>query len=170
MVQAREIPEEEVALLEAKGRRIKGRREYRRLESVLLRAKEGKTAEEIAVILKIHPRTVEKHHERYFKEGLAAFEAKSPGKVGPRLMSAEEEKALFKTLEEKAQRGEWLNAAQVKPLYEEKAGKAIGESTIYKILYRNQWSKKRPRPKHPKGDPEAQSLFKKTPRNHSFDC
>ena len=170
MVQAREITPEEIELLEARGRKIKGRFEYRRLESILLRAKEGKTAKEIAVILKIHPRTVEKHHERYFKEGLAAFEAKSPGKPGPRLMSDKEEKALFKTLEEKAEQGEWLKAAQIKPLYEEKVGKPVGESTIYKILHRNKWSKKQPRPKHPKADPQEQSLFKKTARNHPVDC
>lgn len=170
MVRAREITEEEIEILEAKGRKIKGRLEYRRLESVLLRAKEGKTAEEIAVILKIHPRTVEKHHERYFNEGLAAFEAKSHGKPGPRLLSAEEERVLFTTLEEKAEEGKLLKAAQIKPLYEEKAGKPIGGSTIYKILYRNQWSKKRPRPKHPKADPQEQSLFKKTARNYPVDC
>ena len=70
MVQAREISAEEVGLLEEKGRQIRGRREYCRLQSVLLRARNGKTAQEIAEILGIHRRTVEKHHQRYFEQEL----------------------------------------------------------------------------------------------------
>src|SRR5437588_9841295 len=103
MNKIREFTAEEIELLEEKAKKIKGRLEYRRLESVLLRARDGKTSEEIAEILKIHPRTVEKHHQRYFQEGLAAFEPKNPGPpLGvPRFMSVEEEKALFKTLEER---------------------------------------------------------------------
>ena len=85
-------------------------------------------------------------------------------------MSTEEEKEWFKTLEERAERGNWLKAAQIKPLYEEKVGKPIGTSTIYKILNRIQWSKKRPRPRHPKADQQEQSLFKKTRGNHPSDC
>jgi transposase len=165
MKKTREFTDEEIELLEEKGKKIKGRLEYRRLECVLLRARDGKTSEKIAEILKIHPRTVEKHHQRYFQEGLAAFEPKNPGPLQgvPRFMSVEEEQALFKTLEERAEQGDWLSACRIKPLYEEKAGKPLGMNTIYDILHRNRWSKKRPRPKHPKGDPEAQSLFKKTP-------
>jgi transposase len=172
MQKTREFTNEEIELLEEKGKKIKGRLEYRRLESVLLRARDGKTSKEIAEILNIHPRTVEKHHQRYFQEGVAAFEPKTPGPPPgvPRFMSVEEEKALFQSLEERAEQGDWLGAGQIKPLYEEKSGQALGKNVIYKILNRNKWSKKRPRPKHPKGDPEAQSLFKKTARDDSKYC
>jgi len=156
MVQARAITQEEVELLKAHGKKIRGR-----LESVLLRAEEGKTAAEIAVILQINPRTVEKHHQRYFKEGLAAFEFKKPGlKAGvPRYTTLEAEKALFTELQEKAAQGDLLKAAQIKPLYEQRIGRALGKSTIYKILIRNRWSKKKPRPRHPKGNDEAKEDF-----------
>jgi transposase len=164
MVKARVISQEEIETLEAKGNKIKTRKEYRRLESVLLRAKEGKTAEEIGVILKINPRTVEKHHRRYFEEGLAAFDAKKPGvqKGTPRHTTVETEKTLFSELKEKAQEGEILKAGQIKPMYEERIGRTIGKSTIYKILKRNRWSKKQPRPRHPEGNDAEKESFKKT--------
>lgn len=161
MAQARAIRLEEIAALEAKGEKIKGRREYRRLQSVLLRAKEGKTAEEIAEILNIHPRTVEKHHQQYFKEGLQAFEAKKTGPKGPRLLSAEAEKALLNDLESRAAQGQILSGFEVKEAYERAVGQPVALSMIYVVLHRNGWSKKHPRPRHPKGDEEAKSLFKK---------
>ncbi|MEM0951628.1 MAG: hypothetical protein AAGI66_05730 [Cyanobacteria bacterium P01_H01_bin.74] len=37
------------------------------MENVLLRAKENKTAEEIAVILEIAPKILQKHRTRYFE-------------------------------------------------------------------------------------------------------
>lgn len=164
MVQARVISQEEIEAIEAKGKKIKGRKEYRRLESVLLRAKEGKTAEEIAIILRIHPRTVEKHHDRYFTEGLAAFDAKKPGiqKGVPRYTTIETEKALFTELKEKAEQGEILKAGQIKPMYEKRIGRQIGKSMIYKVLKRNGWSKKEPRPGHPQGNEAEKEAFKKT--------
>lgn len=161
MVRARVITDEEIAALEARGEKIKGRREYRRLQSVLLRAKEGKTAEEIAGILNIHPRTVEKHHRRYFEEGLQAFKVQKTGPKGPRLLSAEAEKELLKKLELKAAQGGILTGEQVRKAYEREAGQPMALSTIYVVLQRNGWSKKRPRPRHPQGDEEAKSLFKK---------
>jgi transposase len=161
LVQARVITSEEIAALESKGKKIKGRREYRRQQSVLLRAKEGKTAEEIGKILNIHPRTVEKHHQRYFEEGLQAFEEKKGSPKGPRLLSAEAEKALLKNLEAKAAQGQLLTGFQIKEEYEREVGRPVALSTIYVVLERNGWSKKHPRPRHPQGDEEAKSLFKK---------
>jgi transposase len=163
LVQARVIGEKEIEELEVLEKRLKGKKEYRRLQSVLFRAKFNKSAAEISQLLGIHSRTVEKHHERYFSEGWAAFEGKQAGPpAGSKLTGTAEEKALFKELEEKAAQGEWLKAAQIKPLYEELAGRTVGLTTIYNVLHRNGWSKQKPRPKHPKGDPEAQTLFKKT--------
>lgn len=159
---AKLISQEEVEALEARGKKIKGRKEYRRLQSVLLRAKENKTPEEIGRILEIHPRTVQKHQQRYFVEGLKAFEARKPGPKGPKLLKAEEEAALFESLKEEAAQGRLVNTSTIKAKFEEKAGKSCSKNTIYRALQRNKWSKKQPRPRHPKGDDEAKGLFKKT--------
>lgn len=112
-------------------------------------------------ILNIHPRTVEKHHQRYFEEGLQAFERQKTGPKGPRLLSNEAEKALLKNLELKAVQGEILTGSQVKEAYEQETGQPVALSTIYVVLQRNGWSKKRPRPRHPQGSDEAKRLFKK---------
>lgn len=172
MAQARTITQEEIELLEETRKKLKGRVEYRRLESVLFRAKEGKSAKEIASILRIAPRTVEKHQARYFKEGLAAFEVKKPGpKAGiPRYTTLEDEKALFTELEEQAKQGEWLKATKIKSLYEKRVNRPLGKTTIYKIFARTGWSKKQPRPTHPKGSEEVRDEFKKIPRNSSKYC
>ena len=164
MVRARVIHSDEIKHLEETEKTIQGKREYVRLQSVLLRARQGKTAKEIGQVLNLHPRTVEKHHEDYFKEGISAFEPKTPGPKqgeGPRLMSQEQEQAVLEKLESQASQGQVLTGAQVKEAVEQELGKTIGLTTSYTILHRNGWQKQSPRPKHPKGDDEAKVLFKK---------
>jgi transposase len=156
------ISQSEIEELEAIAPKIKGRKEYRRLQSVLLRAKENKSPEDIGKILNIHPRTVQKHQQRYFSEGLDVFNTKKTGPKGPVLLKADVELALFESLKAEALQGEYVGIARIKACFEEKLGRACGKSTIYLAIHRNGWSKKQPRPRHPKGDEEAKCLFKKT--------
>lgn len=167
---ARQISQKEIEELEAQAPKIKGRREYRRLQSVLLRAKENKSPEEIAEILGIHPRTVQKHHQRYFREGDKAFKQGITGPKGPLLLSEAQEVELFNSLKTEAAEGQLMNATKIKSRFEEKVGKPCAKSTIYVVLKRNGWSKKQPRPRHPKGDEEAKQVFKKTTRNNPVNC
>lgn len=162
---AKPISKEEIEALEARAPKIKGRKEYRRLQSVLLRAKENKSPEEIAQILGIHSRTVQKHQQRYFVEGMKAFEPGKPGPKGSRLLNPAQESELFESLKEEAAQGQLVNASTIKARFEEKVGRPCASSTVYLAIHRNQWSKKQPRPRHPKGDDEAKRLFKKTCRN-----
>ena len=158
---------EEIESLEALGKHLKGKTEYRRLQCILLRVKYKKGVDEIAEMLQLHRRTVYKHQERYRREGLEAFKARKPGfQEGPRLLTSTEEKALLKALEIQAGEGQLLTGNQVKQALEDKIGRPIGLSTVYVFLHRNDWSKQKPRPRHPKGDEEAKSLFKKTTGTH----
>ena len=153
---------QEIEQLELLGKQLKGKQEYNRLQSVILKIRNGKGAEEIADLLQLNVRTVYKHQARYRKEGLSAFESKKPGSPsGPRLMSREEENALLKALEERAGEGQLLTASQVRQAGEEKLEKPVALSTVYLILHRNAWSKQRPRSRHPQGDQEAKTTFKK---------
>jgi transposase len=161
-MRVRLISEQEVAELERLSKKIKGCREYCRLQSVLLRARDGKTAKEIAILLNLNKRTVEKHHERYFKEGFSAFVAKKPGKSGPRLFTREAEKALLENLESKSCQGEIIAAFQIKEAAEQQLGKKIALGTVYLLLHRNDWRKVKPRPRHPKGNDAEKEVFKKT--------
>jgi len=162
MRHAKPISQEEIDALEAKAPKINSRKAYRRLQSVLLRAKDNKSPEAIAEILGIHPRTVQKHQQRYFKEGMKAFEDGIPGRKQAVLLKPSEEVELFQSLEAEAAEGKLLNAKLIWIRFEEKAGKSCSKNTIYRAIHRNKWSKKQPRPRHPKGDESAKALFKKT--------
>jgi len=87
---ARQISEKEIEELEEKAPKIKTRREYKRFQSVLLRVKEGKTSDEIGLLLQIHPRTARKHYRRrYLQEGLTAFDSNKAGPKDNRLFKRE---------------------------------------------------------------------------------
>lgn len=163
--------EQEIIALEEFSEQVKGKKEYRRLQCVLLRMKHGKSVDEIALLERLHRRTVYKHLERYRMEGLSTFKPKKPGPTeGPRLMSTEEERELLSGLQVKAAQGQILTGGQVKQACEEKLCRPIGLSTVYVLLHRNGWSKQQPRPRHPKGDDKAKGLFKKIPGNPSAAC
>lgn len=156
--------------LELCGRGLKGKREYRRFQSVWLCLKHGKTQQEVANLLNLHVRTVRKHNERYRLEGLSAFLPRVPGPKAPRYMSQEHEAQLLSGLQEQARQGVWVAATLLRQAYEAAAGRPVARSTLYLVLHRQGWSKKRPRPRHPQADVEAQEDFKKTGVTDSRDC
>jgi transposase len=124
------ISKEQIEALEAKAPKIRSRKAYRRLQSVLLRAKENKSPEAIGKELGLHPRTVQKHHQRYFKEGMKAFEEGKPGAKAPRCLKPAEEKELFQLLEAEAAEGQIVNARMIWLRFEEKAGKPCSKNTL----------------------------------------
>jgi hypothetical protein len=65
-------------------------------------------------------------------------------------------------LEPKAKRGQITTKAEVKVAFEKRVGQQVAKSTIYRLLNRYQWRKLKPRPRHPKSDPEEQAVFKNT--------
>ena len=61
-----------------------------------------------------------------------------------------------------AQAGGVLVVAELKARYEQRLGRAVPKSTIYRVLARHGWRKIAPRPRHPQRDPSRQAAFKKT--------
>jgi hypothetical protein len=51
---------------------------------------------------------------------------------------------------------------QIWRAFEQRVGRPVDDSTIYRLLYRHGWRKLMPRPRHPKSDLETQEQFKKT--------
>ena len=153
---------EAIAELQQHEPQIKSRRAYKRWRGVCLTLIDQKPDDVVSAELGIHPRTLQKHQKRYRDEGLAAFEDKPKGTTGPRLLTAEQEAAFFAQQAEAAQAGQMLRASQLHDEYATVAGRRCCLGTIYLALKRNGWSKKAPRPRHPKGDEEAKTLFKKT--------
>jgi len=76
-------------------------------------------------------------------------------------MTFDEEQVLLAPFFEKAKEGSVLIVTPIKIAYEEKTGRTVAESTIYRMLARHNWRKLAPDTRHPKGNPVLQEEYKK---------
>jgi len=136
--------------------------QYQRIQCVLIRATLGSSAAQIAELLGWSTATVHVMHSRWAKEGDSIFEMRGRGGRHHQHLSAEEEALVLAPFIAQARSGGMLKVAQIQQAYEQKAGKEVAPSTIYRLLDRHGWRKVVPRPRHPKADVAAQGAFKKT--------
>ena len=83
------------------------------------------------------------------------------------LMSLKQEEELLGQLKARALKGEVVVAKQLRSLVEEKTACKVSEDYLWDLLHRHDWSKKAPRPQHPKADEkvkEQREAFKKSTR------
>jgi len=151
-----------ISELDSLAKTITGKWEYRRLQSILLRLKFNKSFQDIAALLNIHPRTVQKHWYRFKTEGIRAFESQRSLAGRKPLFSQDELNQTLQELQPLSNDGQLLSIKHIQTHLQEKTGKRATSTTVWKAVKRMKWSKQRPRPVHPKSDKEAQSLFKKT--------
>ncbi len=128
----------------------------------------GKKTEEYAKMLGVTKTKVWAVIQQYNKFGK---DWRIYGKWGGRrearsLMTIEEEAKLLSEIEEKALAGEILIYQNIKGIVEDKIGKKVSDDYIWDLLKRHKWTKKVPRPSHPKADANAQEEFKKNSRKH----
>jgi transposase len=154
--------EEQLAQLLQKTKDVK---EFKRIQTVYLRAKFGYSSSRIATITGYHQTTVKKLQSQYLSEGQRALLRKNKGGRFKENLSVDQEAQFLAPYLEKAASGEILEVSEIFRDYEEKLGRSAGKSTLYAMLNRHGWRKVVPRPKHPKGDPQAQKDFKKTSRH-----
>jgi transposase len=144
-------------------KKAEGRPEFQRVQCVLIRATLGSSAQEIAQLLGWATATVHVIHSRWAKEGEAVFDLKRKGGRHHQHLTPEQEAQVLAPFIEQARAGAVLKVAQVQRSYEQRIGKSVAPSTIYRLLDRHGWRKVAPRPRHPKADVAAQAAFKKTP-------
>jgi transposase len=137
--------------------------EYQRIQCVLIRATLGSSAAEIAQLLGWSTATVHVMHSRWAKEGEAIFEIRGRGGRHHQHLTPEQERELLAPFVQRADKGGMLTVAEIQRAYQNRSGKAVARSTIYRLLERHGWRKVVPRPRHPKADVAAQAAFKKTP-------
>jgi transposase len=105
----------------------------------------------------------------YNQHGASFCEAlKWGGRREPRcLMSFKEEQALLQSQEATALQGEVLVAKQLREVIEKKVGHGVSDDYLWDLLKRHGWSKKTPRPEHPKAGEvkEKREAFKKKSPN-----
>ena len=136
--------------------------EYQRIQCVLIRATLGSSAPEIAQLLGWSTATVHVIHSRWSKEGDAIFDLRGRGGGNHRHLDHAQEQQFLTPFVERAKAGGMLNVAEIGQAYEQRVGKTVVPSTIYRLLDRHGWRKVVPRPRHPKADVAAQAAFKKT--------
>ncbi|CAM3927914.1 winged helix-turn-helix domain-containing protein [Roseateles saccharophilus] len=139
------------------------RTEYQRIQCMLIRATLGSSAAEIAQLLGWSTATVHVMHSRWAKEGEALFDVRERGGRHHQHLSAEQEQELLAPFVARAQAGGLLTVAEIQQAYQERTGKTVARSTVYRLLERHGWRKLVPRPRHPKADVQAQAALKKTP-------
>ena len=141
--------------------------EYQRIQCVLIRATLGSTAAQIAQLLGWSTATVHVIHSRWAKEGDVIFDLRGRGGRRHQHLSAEQEHQLLAPFISRAEAGGMLNVAEIQQAFQQRVGKEVAPSTIYRLLDRHGWRKVVPRPRHPKADVQAQGAFKKTPPHGS---
>ena len=120
----------------------------RRLRALLMRAK-GNTLAEIAQATGYSISNITKLVRTYRAGGLAAIVENHYG-GNHRNISYEEEAALLKPFEKKAEAGQMVEISEIKAAYQAAVGHSIGTSQIYYVLHRHKWRKIMPRSRHPK--------------------
>jgi transposase len=161
------ISKEQVAELEALLNQVETIAEYRRLQSVWLRATLHLTPEQIATAVRLKPATVRQLHSAFLRHGGRAL--LGPGRGGRRheYLPVAAERELIESFRQQAESGHVPEIREIKAAYEARVGHPVHKTTVYRMLDRHGWRKIVPRPRHPKGNPEAQEAFKKLRRRRS---
>lgn len=148
--------------VEAALKAVKGKDEYQRVQAVWLRIRYDYSAGKIADILGMNIGSIWKIHYRFFKFGAGIFRNSPKGGRLHENLSEKAEGVFLNPFVKSAEKSGILVITQLKKAYEDKLGRKVPKSTIYRILERNGWRKIAPRPYHPKSDRKAQEDFKKT--------
>jgi len=155
------IPESRIAELEEYRKTKWEGLEHQRFLCVWLRVDSGMSAVEIAGVLGCHPDTVRSIQREFIARGTAVFRDENNGGRRNQLMTEEEERRFLEGFAKGAKDASLLTVGAIKAALEEKAGREVNKSTVYRMLRRHNWRKVVPRPKHPKQSKEAVGAFKK---------
>jgi transposase len=123
----------------------------------------GKKAEDLSGILCVTKNKIYKTVQKYNRFGISWKDNKSWGGRREKRchLPLEEEKLLLKSLEDDALSGKILTFKHIKEQVDNRVGKKVSDDYIWDLFSRHGWTKKVPRPHHPKADKAAQETFKK---------
>lgn len=151
--------------LQSKLKSVKGFWRVQQLLVVINGMKPRQTANNISNFVDLSKHQVAKIIQQYNKEGASFFDRQGQGGRKYGLMTLDQEKDFLKECEQKGKEGDFTTTAGIQKLYEEKVGKQVAKSTLYRLLKRHNWRKLTARPSHPKKDVEKQEAFKKNSQN-----
>ncbi|MEM9685424.1 MAG: winged helix-turn-helix domain-containing protein [Bacteroidota bacterium] len=122
-------------------------------------------ARQIAKAVGLSTSSVQHLISHYNKEEASAIETKGSGGRKYGYLTLEQEKSFLASCQEKALSGHYTTVRDIQKAFEQKIGKSVARSTIYRLSDRHSWRKLVPRPKHPDQDMDKQEEFKKTLQN-----
>ena len=128
----------------------------------------GMSAESIALVLSSSSTIVRRTVQLYNTNGSDFMKQLQWGgrRESRSNLSLDEEKELLSSIEKKSLKGEILTAKDIRMEVEKKVKKQVSEDYIWDLFKRHGWTKKAPRPKHPKQNIEAQEEFKKNSQSY----
>lgn len=139
-----------------------------RLQAVVL-GRQGRTAEEVADLLDVSRRAVQKWVHRYNRFGVDGLRRR-PGQGRREKLSLEEKDRLCSRIEAGPREDDevcTLRGKDVQQIVKKEFGKLYRLSSVYALLHRLGYSCLMPRPRHRQADPQAQEAFKKTLQRRS---
>lgn len=151
------------AILEQKLKEVKGFWRVQRILIILSLQKTPQTSKELSTNFNLSEIAIRKLISSYNKLGMAVIDVKGQGGRKNEIMTLEEEQNFLKHFFDKALKGQIATAEEIRKAFIQKTKRTkVAKSTIYNLLKRHGWSKKKARPVHPKSDKSAQYAFKKT--------
>lgn len=136
--------------------------EFQKLQCIYLADTQPElTAGEIGRMVRLKTHRVKMIHSGFRKTGMESIKDKRGGRYREN-MSVDEEIKFLEPFEKKGKTGTLVVLGEVKKAYEEKIGREVAESTIYRLFDRHGFRKIVPYKRHKKADIQEQQAFKKT--------
>jgi len=122
-------------------KRAKSHLEYQRIQCVLILATLGSPAADIACLLGWSTARVHLTHSLWARKGEAIFEVRPRGGRRYQYLTHQQEQELLAPFERRALAGEVPRVAEIRQAYQERVGKAVARSTVYRLMWRHGWRK-----------------------------
>jgi transposase len=136
--------------------------ELRMAQAILLPALAQTTLEQTASLLGVGRATVARLQARFRRRKESVSTPRTPwGGRRRSLMSWAEEEAFLASWQAQAEQGELVVLTPLRAALNQKLGRRVKPSVVYRLVERHRWRKVAPDTRHPKGDPEVQAEWKK---------
>ncbi len=136
--------------------------ELRMAQSIMLPALAQMTLEQTASMLGVGRATVARLQTRFRQRKEKPKPARPPwGGRRRALMDLADEEAFLAAWRDKAARGELVVLTPLRSALEQKLGRGVKPSVVYRLLERHRWRKVAPDTRHPKAAPSVQEEWKK---------
>ena len=162
MARPRRIDAELVKQAQLVASRTDDIQELRMAQAVLLPALARLTLKAAAKVIGVGRATVARLQTRFRRHKGGA--QPPPRRWGGRrraLMPVEEEQAFLAAWKPQAEQGQLVVMTPLQVALEEKLGRRVKPSVVYRLLDRHRWRKVAPDTRHPKAQPDVQEEWKK---------